>query len=92
MTKADIVTAIASETGFTKTDAAEMVERFLDIVSEALSRGDHIEIRGFGTFKVTQRAPRVGRNPKTGDTIPISACATPIFKPSQALKVRVRGQ
>jgi len=92
MTKADIVAAIAAETGFTKTDASEMVERFLDIASEALSRGEHIEIRGFDTFKVTQRAPRVGRNPKTGETVPIPACSTPVFKPSQTLKARIRGR
>lgn len=90
MTKADIVDGIASATGFTKTDTSEMVERFLAVVSEALSQKEHIEIRGFGTFKVVRSAPRVGRNPKTGETVRIPERYTPVFKPAQALKDRIR--
>jgi nucleoid DNA-binding protein len=86
MTKADIVNEIAEETGFTKTDVAEVMEEFLTSVIKALSRGEHIEIRGFGTFKTVQRAPRIARNPRKGEVIKISARNLPVFQPSKELR------
>ena len=89
MTKADIVRLIAQGTGLTKTDTAAVVDSFIEAVIEALENGEHIEIRGFGTFKVVTRAPRTGRNPRTGSEVKISSRRAPVFKPSKELRVRV---
>ena len=71
MTKADIVDEIAERTGLTKKDVADTVDQFLDAVSRALASGKHIEIRGFGTFKVKDRKSRLARNPRTGESVPV---------------------
>ena len=89
MTKADIVRQIAQGTGLTKTDVAVVVDSFLESVIESLERGEHIEIRGFGTFKSVTRAPRTGRNPRTGSEVKISSRRAPIFKPSKEIRARV---
>ena len=80
---------IAEGTGLTKTDTAAVVDGFIESVVEALEREDHIEIRGFGTFKVVERAPRTGRNPRTGAEVKIASRKAPTFKPSKELRVRV---
>ena len=92
MTKADIVRLIAEGTGLTKTDTAAVVDGFIESVIEALEREDHIEIRGFGTFKVVERAPRTGRNPRTGAEVKIAARKAPTFKPSKELRERINGE
>lgn len=89
MTKADIVRMIAQSTGLTKTDTSAVVDGFIEAVIEALQRGEHIEIRGFGTFKSVSRAPRTGRNPRTGSEVKISRRRAPVFKPSKDLRARV---
>ncbi len=86
MTKADIVDDIAERTGFTKKDVADTVDEFLDTVSRALTAGNHIEIRGFGTFKVKERKARIARNPRTGDPVHVPARRVPVFKVSKELK------
>ena len=91
MTKADIVDHIAEATGLTKTDTAAVVEGFLTSVVSALQKGEHIEIRGFGTFKVVTRASRTGRNPKTGEVVRIPERPVPVFKPSRELRSGVEG-
>ena len=92
MTKADIVDQIAEATGLTKTDTAAVVEGFLTSVVSALQKGEHIEIRGFGTFKVVTRASRTGRNPKTGEVVRITERPVPVFKPSRELRSGVDGE
>ena len=92
MTKADIVDQIAEATGLTKTDTAAIVEGFLTSVVLALQKGEHIEIRGFGTFKVVTRASRTGRNPKTGEVVRIPERPVPVFKPSRELRSCVEGE
>src|SRR5215471_9870422 len=82
MTKADIV----DRTGLTKKDVADTVDGFLDAVSKALSAGQHIEIRGFGTFKVKDRKSRLARNPRTGEAVPVPPRRVPVFKVSKELK------
>ena len=86
VTKADIVNQIADATGLTKTDTSVVVEGFLASLIAAMQQGEHIEIRGFGTFKIVHRAPRTGRNPKTGEVVKIPSRATPVFKPSRELR------
>ena len=89
MTKADIVRRIAQATGLTKTDTAAVVDGFIASVIDALEKGEHIEIRGFGTFKAVSRAPRTGRNPRTGSEVKIGRRRAPVFKPSKELRARV---
>jgi len=86
MTKADVVARIASQTGLTKTDVREVVERFLDSVRYSLKKDDPLEIRGFGTFHVVSRAPRKARNPRTGEEVLVPHRKQPVFKPSRELK------
>ncbi len=89
LTKADIVRQIAQGTGLTKTDTGAVVDGFIEAVVKALQQGEHIEIRGFGTFKSVSRAPRTGRNPRTGAEVKISRRKAPVFKPSKELRARV---
>ncbi len=89
MTKADLVDEIAAVTGLTKKDVAETVDEFLNGVSRALIAGKHIEIRGFGTFKVKDRKPRIARNPRTGEQVPVPQRRVPVFKVSKELKDKV---
>jgi nucleoid DNA-binding protein len=86
MTKADIVDQIADRTGLTKKDVADTVDKFLEAVGRALANGQHIEIRGFGTFKVKDRKSRLARNPRTGEAVPVPARRVPVFKVSKELK------
>ena len=86
MTKADVVARIASQTGMTKTDVREVVDGFLDAVKYALKKDDSLEIRGFGTFNVVNRASRKARNPRTGEEVRIPARKRPVFKPSREIK------
>ncbi len=90
MTKADIVARIAQTTGMTKADTADVLDALLEAISAALGRGEKIEMRGFGIFKVESRKSRVARNPKTGEEIRIPPRAVPVFKPSDHLKDRVQ--
>jgi nucleoid DNA-binding protein len=86
MTKADIVDQIAERTGLTKKDVAETVDHFLNAVARALANGHHIEIRGFGTFRVKDRKSRIARNPRTGEAVPVPPRKVPVFKVSKELK------
>ena len=88
MTKADLVEQVyeAIGPGITKKDCGAVVDAFLNAVKQALAEGRHIEIRGFGTFKVRRRRARMARNPRTGDPVRVPARAVPIFKPSRLFK------
>jgi integration host factor alpha subunit len=86
MTKADIVEQISNSTGLTKKDSAMAVEGFIQAIRQALSNGQNIEIRGFGSFKVKSRRARKARNPRTGEAVEVPARMVPTFKPSKELK------
>lgn len=86
MTKADLVKKISQETGIIRKDAAIIVDAFLDSIKESLQKGKHIEIRGFGTYKLKSRRPRMGRNPKTEEKVPVPERVVPTFKFSRAFK------
>ncbi|MAF26345.1 MAG: integration host factor subunit beta [Gemmatimonadetes bacterium] len=86
MTKADLVDRVTAATGLTKRDVAVVVDRFLDAVGAALSGGSHIEIRGFGSFKVKSRGARIARNPRTGTTVEVPPKLVPYFKVSKELR------
>ena len=87
MTKSEIVAAVYGKVGgFSKKEAADIVELVFETVKETLGRGEKIKISGFGNFEVRDKRARVGRNPQTGEVIEISARRVLTFKPSQVLK------
>ena len=91
MTKADLVEQVADVIGprVTKRECGLMVDAFLDALTDALARGDRIELRGFGTFKVRHRKARTGRNPRTGEPVEVPPRDVPVFKPSLHLRSQV---
>lgn len=89
MNKTELITAIADKSSITKSDAEKALNAFVDAVTDALSDGDKVQLIGFGTFEVGERAERTGRNPQTGEEITIPACKTPKFKAGKVLKEAV---
>jgi DNA-binding protein HU-beta len=89
MKKSDLVARMAQCADITNTAAEKALNGFMDAVGEALKNGDDVTLVGFGKFSVSERAARVGRNPQTGQEIPIPAAKVPKFKPGQTLKDKV---
>jgi len=89
--KTELVASVAEKTGLTKKDAEKAVNALFDSVQEALTAGDKVQMIGFGTFEVKERAARKGRNPRTGQDIEIPASKNPVFKAGKALKDAVNG-
>ena len=89
MNKSDLVAAMAAKTGDTKKSAEETLNAFVDVVTEALVKGDKVQLVGFGSFEVRKRAARKGRNPQTKEEIKIPASKAPVFKAGKALKETV---
>lgn len=90
MTKSELIEALSRQQGHLKSDDVELaVKAMLEQMSRALAEGDRIEIRGFGSFSLHYRPPRVGRNPKTGDSVPLPGKHVPHFKPGKELRERV---
>lgn len=86
MNKTELVAAIAEKTELSKKDSEKALKAFIDVVTEELTKGEKIQLVGFGTFEVSERAAREGRNPQTGKPMPIPASKTPKFKAGKALK------
>ena len=86
MTKAELVTAIAEKSGLTKKDSEKALAALIDTVSDTLAKGDSIQLVGFGTFEVRERAARTGINPRSKEKIEIPATKVPAFKAGRALK------
>ena len=86
MNKTELVAAMAEQTNLSKKDAEAALKAFIDVVSEELKKGEKVQLVGFGTFEVSERAAREGRNPQTGETMEIKASKTPKFKAGRALK------
>lgn len=86
MNKKELVKAMSEQLGTTQKAAAEQLDAVLDVITAALVAGEDVKISGFGTFSVTERAAREGRNPQTGETIQIAASKSPKFKAAKALK------
>ena len=89
MNKAELIAAVAENAELTKKDAEKAVKAFIDVVTDELKKGEKVQVVGFGTFEVAERAAREGRNPKTGEKMPIAASKTPKFKAGKALKDQV---
>ncbi len=86
MNKADLVASVAEKTELTKKEAEKAVNEVLASIEEALAAGERVQLVGFGTFEVRDRAARMGRNPRTGEQIHIKATKVPVFKAGKALK------
>lgn len=92
MTKADIIGEIAKSTGVEKTQVSSVVEAFMDGIRESLERGEHVYLRGFGSFVVKTRAAKVARNISKNTTITIPEHNVPAFKPAKTFALEVRAQ
>ncbi|MBN2981245.1 MULTISPECIES: HU family DNA-binding protein [Cohnella] len=90
MNKTDLVNSIAEKSGLTKKDVESVLNGFLGEVSDALAKGEKVQLIGFGTFETRSRSGRVGRNPQTGKTIEIAASKVPAFKAGNKLKEAVK--
>ena len=86
MNKTELIAAVAEKTGLTKKDAERVVNATFETITAALAKGDKVAVSGFGNFEVKAREARVGRNPRTKETIQIPATRLPAFKASKALK------
>ena len=86
LTKKDLVLMVAKETSITQVDVKRVVQRTLDHLVESLKAGQTVELRNFGVFKVRQRAPRRGRNPKTGQEVPVPSKRVVVFKPGLLMR------
>jgi integration host factor subunit alpha len=89
LTKADIAEHLFDKIGINKSDAKDLVEDFFEKVRETLEEGEQVKLSGFGNFELREKKSRPGRNPKTGEDIPISARRVVTFRPGQKLKNRV---
>ena len=86
MNKKELIEKLSERSGKTKTESADFLKIFIDVVSDALDRGDDVQVFGFGTFRVQDRVERLGRNPHTGEPLIIPACRKVSFKANAALE------
>ena len=86
MNKTEFIAAVAEKAEISKKDSEKALKAFVDVVAEQLKAGDKVQLVGFGTFEVSERAAREGRNPQRGETMTIAACKAPKFKAGKALK------
>ena len=89
VTRAQLSEAVYNEVGLSRNESAELVEAVLNEVGDALTRGEPVKISSFGSFSVRQKGERIGRNPKTGDEVPILPRKVLVFRPSHVLKNRI---
>jgi integration host factor subunit alpha len=92
LTRADLTEAVFHSVGLSRHESAQMVEDMLDEVCGALARGESVKLSSFGTCAVRQKAQRMGRNPKTGDEVPIAPRRVLVFRPSHVLKAVINGE
>lgn len=92
VTKRELVVDVAERLGYTQNEVSDVVQATLDAIIELLSEGRRLEIRNFGVFELRTRDSRIGRNPRTGEEVPISAKRVGTFKPGKALKELVQNQ
>lgn len=91
MNRKELIAALADKTGITKSNADQNVMALIGIISDTLEKGGKINLKGFGIFGVRERSARVGRNPKTGETLALKATRVPAFKPGTKLKASLNG-
>jgi len=91
LTRADLTEAIYEEVGLSRNESADLVESVLEEVASCLVRGENVKVSSFGSFLVRQKNGRMGRNPKTGEEVPIDPRRVLVFRPSQVMKDRING-
>jgi len=91
LTRADLSEAVYQEVGLSRNESAQLVEAVLNEVAGSLAAGESVKISSFGSFQVRQKGGRIGRNPKTGEEVPIAPRRVLVFRPSHVLKDRVNG-
>jgi len=89
ITRAQLSEAVYQEVGLSRNESAELLESVLDEISSSLAKGDTVKISSFGSFSIRQKGQRIGRNPKTGEEVPILPRKVLVFRPSQVLKDRI---
>jgi len=89
VTRADLCEAVYQKVGLSRTESAELVENVIDQICDSIVRGESVKLSSFGSFLVRQKGERIGRNPKTGEEVPISPRRVMVFKPSNVLKQRI---
>lgn len=89
MNKTELIAAIAEKAGTTRKDTELVVSTMLEVIGDELAKGDRIQLVGFGAFETKHREPRIGRNPRTRETVEIPASTVPVFKAGKALKAKV---
>ena len=89
LTRADLADAIHRDIGVSRQESAQLVEAVLDMISDTLVKGETVKLSSFGSFQLRDKNGRVGRNPKTGEEVPIEPRRVLVFKPSQVLKDRI---
>lgn len=92
LTRADLTEAVFNTVGLSRHESAQMVEDILEEICAALARGEAVKLSSFGTFAVRQKAERMGRNPKTGNEVPIAPRRVLVFRPSHVLKSLINGE
>lgn len=90
MTKKDIILKVSDETNLKQIDVKKVVQKTLDCIVDALVRGEKIELRNFGVFKIKQRRSRTGRNPRTGQVVPVPPRKAVVFRPGLQMKKKVK--
>lgn len=91
LTRADLSEAVHRNVGLSRTESADLVKTTLDLIADALVDGQNVKLSSFGTFLVRQKSGRMGRNPKTGEEVPIEPRRVLVFRPSQSMKAKVNG-
>lgn len=92
LTRADLSEAVHRNVGLSRAESADLVRTTLDMISDALVAGENVKLSSFGTFMVRQKNSRMGRNPKTGEEVPIAPRRVLVFRPSQSMKAKVNGE
>ena len=90
MTKKDIILKVSDETNIKQIDVKKVIQKTFDFITDALVRGEKIELRNFGVFKIKQRKSRTGRNPRTGEVVPVPPRKVVVFKPGLEMKKKVK--
>jgi nucleoid DNA-binding protein len=90
MTKKDIVLKITDQTGIKQVDVKKIVQKTFDVIIESLMRNEKVELRNFGVFKIKERKARFGRNPRTGESVPVPPRRVVVFKPGLEMKHKIR--
>jgi integration host factor subunit alpha len=92
LTRADLTEAVFQAVGLSRNESAQMVEDMLDEICDSLAQGEVVKLSSFGTFAVRQKSQRMGRNPKTGEEVPIAPRRVLVFRPSHVLKAVINGR